>query len=189
MVGLDSLAQIIFVVSKPFKTQLHDNSSHITLILYPCNLLPTEFCTHFKVVLALHGQTSTYITNLLHPHTIGACCLSPEPVSGTRGDQAFKTTEPKLWNSRPLVLHSLMGLCWRPGSSDSLLVSARLAPVCVSHCDFMLILNLDHCEHNRPLVYCYLLFFFWQCVCCCFYLPRSTLWFLYLWKVQYKKNV
>lgn len=44
--------------------------------------------------------------------------------------------------------------------------------------------NLDHCEHSRPLVY---FSFFWQCVCCYFYLAWSTLWFLHLWKVQYNK--
>lgn len=123
------------VVSKPFKMQLHDNSSHITLISYPCTRSQQNSAHILKLCCFLLRPR---VVKPLHTSLIYCILPSPEPVSGTRSDRAFKTTEPKLWNSRPLVLHSLMWLYWRPSSSDSLLVSTHLSPVRVSHCDFML---------------------------------------------------
>ena len=93
--------------------------SHITPILTSLHWLPVNFRIHFKILVltyrALHGQAPQYITDLLHPYTTSRALRSstqgflsvPRTHFKTRGDHAFQSAAPKLWNSLPTSLRAL----------------------------------------------------------------------------------
>uniref|UniRef100_A0A669CXC1 Reverse transcriptase domain-containing protein n=1 Tax=Oreochromis niloticus TaxID=8128 RepID=A0A669CXC1_ORENI len=90
--------------------------SHITPVLASLHWLPVNFRFHFKILVltfrALHGQAPQYLSDLLKPHTSSRALRSldqrllvvPRTRFKTRGDRAFQTVAPRLWNSLPLSL-------------------------------------------------------------------------------------
>uniref|UniRef100_A0A669CLJ3 Reverse transcriptase domain-containing protein n=1 Tax=Oreochromis niloticus TaxID=8128 RepID=A0A669CLJ3_ORENI len=92
--------------------------SHVTPLLIQLHWLPVKFRIQFKVLTltfrALHGQAPTYISELLHPYipsrSLRSCDQGLLAVQHTRlktkGDKAFVTVAPRLWNSLPLSLRS-----------------------------------------------------------------------------------
>uniref|UniRef100_A0A669E4F5 Reverse transcriptase domain-containing protein n=1 Tax=Oreochromis niloticus TaxID=8128 RepID=A0A669E4F5_ORENI len=90
--------------------------SHITPVLASLHWLPVNFRFHFKILVltfrALHGQAPQYLSDLLKPHTPSRALRSldqrllvvPRTRFKTRGDRAFQTVAPRLWNSLPLSL-------------------------------------------------------------------------------------
>lgn len=94
------------------RLQLVQNS-----LLYSLHWLPVEFGIDFKLLLlvfrALHGQCPSYLSDLLHLYTPARSLRSsdlnllqvPRTRFKTRGDLAFLSVAPKLWNALPLSLH------------------------------------------------------------------------------------
>ena len=90
-----------------------------TPILISLHWLPVNFRIHFKILVltyrALHGQATQYISDLLHPYTASRDLRSstqgflsvPRTHFKIRGDQAFQSAAPKLWNTLPTSLRSL----------------------------------------------------------------------------------
>ncbi len=87
---------------------------HIIPVLKALHWLPIGFRVHFNTLVityrALHGQTPSYIHDLLHVHSPGRSLRSsgidlltiPRTGLKTRGDRAFCVVAPRLWNSLPL---------------------------------------------------------------------------------------
>lgn len=89
-------------------------SEHITPILASLHWLPVHFRIHFKILLfafkAQNGLAPVYLSELLHPYTPTRSLRSadqlllrvPKTRRKLRGDRAFATAAPKLWNELPL---------------------------------------------------------------------------------------
>ncbi len=85
---------------------------HIIPVLKALHWLSIGFRVHFNILVityrALHGQTPSYIHDLLHAHSPGQSLRSsgidlltiPRTRLKTRG--AFCVVAPRLWNSLPL---------------------------------------------------------------------------------------
>ncbi len=86
----------------------------VTPILSALHWLPIKYRIDFKILLfvykALNNLAPQYLTDLLHPYTSSTTlrssdlCLLIMPRSRLkkRGDRAFATAGPKLWNGLPL---------------------------------------------------------------------------------------
>ena len=97
-------------------------SCHITPILASLHWLPIKFRIQFKVLVityrALHGQAPAYICDLLRPYSPSRSLRSsdqgllvvPRARLKTKGDRAFQTVAPKLWNALPLDLRSAVSV-------------------------------------------------------------------------------
>lgn len=93
-------------------------SCHITPILTSLHWLPVTFRIQFKVLViayrALHGQAPAYICDLLHPYVASRSLRSsnqellvvPRTRLKTKGDRAFQTVAPYLWNALPRELRA-----------------------------------------------------------------------------------
>lgn len=93
--------------------------SHATPLLIHLHWLPVKFSVHFKIIImtyrALHGVAPTYLSDLLlsyHPsRSLRSCDQGLVVVQHTRlktkGDRAFVSVAPRLWNSLPLSLRSV----------------------------------------------------------------------------------
>ena len=83
------------------------------LIFFHCCTVPVSQYILFKILLlthkALHNQTPSYLTDLLHRHNPFRSCSSdakfltspPRTKHRTWGDRAFSLAAPTLWNSLP----------------------------------------------------------------------------------------
>ena len=90
--------------------------SHITPILASLHWLPVRQRIHFKILLitfkALRGSAPNYISELLKPYTTARplrpsdqdLLLIPRTRLKTRGERAFSSIAPTLWNRLPLQL-------------------------------------------------------------------------------------
>lgn len=88
-------------------------------VLKDLHWLPVEFRVQFKILVityrALHGQAPLYIQDLLHKNSPGRLLRSsgldlllvPRTRLKTKGDRAFCTVAPRLWNSLPLALRTM----------------------------------------------------------------------------------
>uniref|UniRef100_A0A3B3HCK7 Reverse transcriptase domain-containing protein n=1 Tax=Oryzias latipes TaxID=8090 RepID=A0A3B3HCK7_ORYLA len=93
--------------------------SHITPLLKQLHWLPIHYRVHFKILVltyrALNDQAPVYIKDLVQPYTpsrsLRSCDQGLLAVKRTRlktkGDRAFATVAPSLWNSLPLSLRSV----------------------------------------------------------------------------------
>ena len=91
-------------------------SCHITPILASLHWLPVQYRIQFKVLTityrARHGQTPTYISELIESHSTTRSLRSadqhllaaPRTRLVTKGDRAFKAAAPRLWNALPLQI-------------------------------------------------------------------------------------
>ena len=89
---------------------------HITPVLASLHWLPVAFRIHFKVLVltfrALHGQAPVYLTDLLKPYVPSRTLRSsdqgllviPRTKLVTKGDRAFGSIAPRLWNALPRSL-------------------------------------------------------------------------------------
>uniref|UniRef100_A0A8C6PYD4 Reverse transcriptase domain-containing protein n=1 Tax=Nothobranchius furzeri TaxID=105023 RepID=A0A8C6PYD4_NOTFU len=87
--------------------------AHITPGLQSLHWLPVEYRIQFKVLVltyrALNNQAPSYLSELLSPHTTSRNLRStsenllavPRTRLKTKGDRAFQTIAPRLWNSPP----------------------------------------------------------------------------------------
>uniref|UniRef100_A0A8C6NUT7 HECT-type E3 ubiquitin transferase n=1 Tax=Nothobranchius furzeri TaxID=105023 RepID=A0A8C6NUT7_NOTFU len=87
--------------------------AHITPVLQSLRWLPVEYRIQFKVLVltyrALNNQAPSYLSELLSPHTTSLNLRStsenllavPRTRLKTKGDRAFQTIAPRLWNSLP----------------------------------------------------------------------------------------
>ena len=94
--------------------------SHVTPILSALHWLPIQFRIQFKVMVITyrtrHGQAPAYIGDLLQPYVTSRSLRSsgqgllfvPRTRLKTKGDCAFEVVAPKLWNSLPLKLRTLV---------------------------------------------------------------------------------
>uniref|UniRef100_A0A3P9C069 Reverse transcriptase domain-containing protein n=1 Tax=Maylandia zebra TaxID=106582 RepID=A0A3P9C069_9CICH len=89
---------------------------HITPILYSLHWLPIEFRIRFKILVltyrALNGQAPDYLSKILIKYTAArhlrsqtqSLLVVPRTRLKTKGDRAFQSVAPRLWNSLPLHL-------------------------------------------------------------------------------------
>uniref|UniRef100_A0A8C6LAX3 Reverse transcriptase domain-containing protein n=1 Tax=Nothobranchius furzeri TaxID=105023 RepID=A0A8C6LAX3_NOTFU len=85
--------------------------AHITPVLQSLHWLPVEYRIQFKVLVltyrALNNQAPSYLSELLSPHTTSRNLRStsenllavPRTRLKTKGNRAFQTIAPRLWNS------------------------------------------------------------------------------------------
>lgn len=97
----------------------HHKHSHATPLLIQLQRLPVKFRVQFKIIImtyrALHGVAPTYLSELLlsyHPSRSLRSCdqgllAVPHTRLKTKGDRAFVSVAPRLWNSLPLSLRSV----------------------------------------------------------------------------------
>ena len=91
---------------------------HITPVLASLHWLPVAFRVQFKVLTltfrALHGQAPDYLIDLLTPYVPSRALRSadqgllviPRTKMITKGDRAFQSVAPKLWNALPCGLRT-----------------------------------------------------------------------------------
>ena len=94
-------------------------SCHITPILSSLHWLPVNYRIHFKILVithrTLHGQAPPYISELLQPYVPNrslrsssqALLVVPPTKLITKGDRAFASFAPRLWNDLPYHLKSV----------------------------------------------------------------------------------
>ncbi len=89
---------------------------HITPVLQSLHWLPVRYRVDFKILLivykSLNGMAPSYISDLLIEHNVTRSLRSsnqrllfiPKTRRKCRGDHAFATTAPRLWNDLPLFI-------------------------------------------------------------------------------------
>ncbi len=89
---------------------------HITPVLQSLHWLPVRYRVDFKILLivykSLNGMAPSYISDLLIEHNVTRSLRSsnqrllfiPKTRRKCRGDHAFATTAPRLWNDFPLFI-------------------------------------------------------------------------------------
>ncbi len=89
---------------------------HITPVLQSLHWLPVRFRVDFKILLivykSLNGMAPSYISDLLIEHNVNRSLRSsnqrllfiPKTRRKCRGDRAFATAAPRLWNDLPLFI-------------------------------------------------------------------------------------
>ncbi len=89
---------------------------HITPVLQSLHWLPVRYRVDLKIVLivykSLNGMAPSYISDLLIEHNVTRSLRSsnqrllfiPKTRRKCRGDRAFATTAPRLWNDLPLFI-------------------------------------------------------------------------------------
>ncbi|KAM3863095.1 mu-type opioid receptor [Diretmus argenteus] len=94
-------------------------SCHITPILAALHWLAVHLRAHFKVLVvtyrAIHGQAPAYISELIQPYSLSRSLRSsdqgrlwvPRTRLKTKGDRAFATAAPRLWNALLQDLNTL----------------------------------------------------------------------------------
>uniref|UniRef100_A0A8C6W155 deoxyribonuclease II n=1 Tax=Nothobranchius furzeri TaxID=105023 RepID=A0A8C6W155_NOTFU len=94
--------------------------AHITPVLQSLHWLPVEYRIQFKVLVltyrALNNQAPSYLSELLSPHITSRNLRStsenllavPRTRLKTKGDRAFQTIAPRLWNSLPSNLRVVL---------------------------------------------------------------------------------
>uniref|UniRef100_A0A669EE25 Reverse transcriptase domain-containing protein n=1 Tax=Oreochromis niloticus TaxID=8128 RepID=A0A669EE25_ORENI len=97
----------------------HHKHSYATPLLIQLHWLPVKFRVQFKIIImtyrTLHSVAPTYLSDLLlsyHPSKSLRSCdqgllVVPHTRLKTKGDRAFVSVAPRLWNSLPLSLRSV----------------------------------------------------------------------------------
>ncbi len=92
---------------------------HITPVLQSLHWLPVRYRVDFKILLivykSLNGMAPSYISDLLIEHNVTRSLRSsnqrllfiPKTRRKCRGDRAFATTAPRLWNDLPMFIRML----------------------------------------------------------------------------------
>uniref|UniRef100_A0A669C582 Reverse transcriptase domain-containing protein n=1 Tax=Oreochromis niloticus TaxID=8128 RepID=A0A669C582_ORENI len=93
--------------------------SHVTPLLSQLHWLPVKFRVDFKILVltyrAVHGLAPAYIFDLLQPYVPSRSLRSSDlgllaiknTKRRTKGDRAFATVAPRLWNSLPQALRTV----------------------------------------------------------------------------------
>ena len=112
--------------------------NHITPVLIDLHWLPVQFRVEYKVLThvykALHGESPTYIRNMIEKYVprrslrsenVSVSLVVPRCRTVTYGDRSFKSAAPKLWNALPVVLKDANTLsCFKRALKTHLFIRA-----------------------------------------------------------------